>query len=223
MDLKERYLLNCYKKLIENNNFTEIDIYGFLILMRNYIYEADLPYIKEFADLIAHRQRTKGIIKKDIKNAIDTKYKITVSNGKNTVIGYNGIINTKWDNEWKKLGKDNNIKISNRTLREITLCIYSLAQKTKYYEEDSKKKSKLGKQIGKLKFFADKESNAIALITTENNRHSFHICFAKYEGYKINESYELEDFVSKCVSYTVRKNGILKLMTSKKEIVEGII
>ena len=73
---KERYLLKCYKEKIENNNFTEIDIYGFLILMRSYIYEANLLYIREFADLIAHRQRNQGLIKEAIKNAIDNEYEM---------------------------------------------------------------------------------------------------------------------------------------------------
>ncbi len=223
MDLKEKYLLKCYKEKIENNNFTEIDIYGFLILMRNYIYETNLLYIKEFADLIAHRQRNQGLIKESIKNAIDNEYEMIINNGKDIIMGYNGIINTEWDSEWKKLAKDNHMKISNKTLKEITLCIYSLAQKTKYYEEDKKKKNKLGKQLGKVVLIADEINDAICLATTENNRHSLYICFAVYEGYKISKSYNINDISSKSVSYTVRKNGVLKLITNKKEIVEEII
>ncbi len=223
MDLKEKNLLNYYKKVIEDNTFTETDIFGFLILMRNYIYEKDLTYIKEFADLIAHRQRNQGLIKEAIKNAIDNEYEMTINNGEDTIMGYNGIINTEWDSEWKKLAKDNHIKISNKTLKEITLCIYSLAQKTKYYEEDKKKKNKLGKQLGKVVLIADEINNAICLATTEKNRHSLYICFAVYEGYKISKSYNINDISSKSVSYTVRKNGVLKLITNKKEIVEEII
>ena len=146
-----------------------------------------------------------------------------INNGKDTIMGYNGIINIEWDSEWKKLAKDNHIKISNRTLKEITLCIYSLAQKTKYYEEDKKKKNKLGKQLGKVVLIADEITNAICLATTENNRHSLYICFALYEGYIISKSYNIDDISSKSVSQTVRKNGILKLITNEKEIVEVII
>ena len=105
MDLKEWCLFNHYKKLIENNVFTEIDIYGFLILMRSYVNDNNLENILEFANLVAHRERTRGKILNCIKAAKDNNY--NVINKK--VEGYSGIREQEWYREWKKLCVDNKI------------------------------------------------------------------------------------------------------------------
>ncbi|MBR3324519.1 MAG: hypothetical protein IKG14_00510 [Clostridia bacterium] len=188
MDLKERQIFNYYKKIIESNNFTKMEIYGFLIFMRNYIYNKNLQYIKEFADLIAHRQRNQGLIQNAIKSALDDKYNV---NGSNKIIGYNGLNKTEWENEWKKLAIDNKIKILPKTLKEITLCIFSLLQSAKYYLEDKNKKDNLGKQIGKVSLLFDSKNDSICLATTEGHNDSVYIVFALFDGYKINNNYNI--------------------------------
>lgn len=176
MDLKERYLFNYYKNRIEEDKFTEIDIYGFLILMRSYIYDnPELMYIREFADLIAHRQRNQGLIQGAIKKAIKNEYEMIVTKDGDKIMGYNGILNEKWDNEWRKFAKDNNMKISDKIIKGITMCIFSLVQNTKYYYKNDKKKNKLGKKIGKVVLIAERETNSICLATTEGHKHSIYM------------------------------------------------
>lgn len=215
MDLKERYLFNQYKKLIENNVFTEFDIYGFLILMRNYLRENNLNYITEFADLVAHRERTKGIIVNSIKNAKNNKYN-TINK---KVEGYHGIKEQEWYREWNQLCSDNNIKVDLKTIKEISLCIFSLASSSKYYYFDNKKKVKLGKVI----FIADSKDKSIELFTTEGKSNSLYVCLAKIEGFKVSKDYEIGDIYTRNQIYTYRENGKLKLRNSKKIIIEEVL
>lgn len=60
MDLKAKFIMEHYKKLIENREFDEFDILGFLIFIRSFIKpNKQYPLIEEFADLVAHREREK--------------------------------------------------------------------------------------------------------------------------------------------------------------------
>ncbi len=43
--------------------------------------------------------------------------------------GYNGIDEDEWKNQWYNLGSQFQITINDDIIKEITLCIYSLAQK----------------------------------------------------------------------------------------------
>ncbi len=70
MDRKEIEILNYYRNIIERKEFDEYDILGFLIFIRKHI-EKEYTYIAEFANLIAHRERAKGIVMRCISSAID--------------------------------------------------------------------------------------------------------------------------------------------------------
>ena len=62
-----------------------------------------------------------------IANAIDNKY-LCKANSKE-IEGYNGIDEDEWKNQWYNLGSQFQITINDDIIKEITLCIYSLAQK----------------------------------------------------------------------------------------------
>ena len=227
MDLKERVLFNCLKNKLENDTFVELDIYSFLILIRPYIRKNNsrLKYIEEFADLIAHRERDRGLVHDAISSAIENEYELIVdSNGKDSIMGYKGIIYTKWNDEWKLLAKDNNIKINDKIIRGITLCICSLAQHTKYesYEKD-KNNRRCKKHLGKIFVVAEKDKKSICLATTEGKKDSLCICFARFFGYKINDNYDYKYFKSRKVLTTIREDGKLKLLMKNKVIVEEVL
>ena len=59
-DKKERFMFEHYKKILEERLFDEYDILGFLIFIRRHISDSEYPYIRDFADLIAHRNRKRG-------------------------------------------------------------------------------------------------------------------------------------------------------------------
>lgn len=208
MDLKAKFIMEHYKKLIENREFDEFDILGFLIFIRSFIKpNKQYPLIEEFADLVAHREREKGKVMECIKNAIDNNYSY-ISNSKR-IQGYCGINENDWKNEWIKFGNVFNILINDDILKEITLCIFSLAQKTIYNDKKG--------HNGMIEFDAVSKSGEIALLTTEGRKDSIFICFAKYGEYIIDTKYDgvpITEIVS-----TFRDNGKLKLKDRLNNII----
>ena len=208
MDLKAKFIMEHYKKLIENREFDEFDILGFLIFIRSFIKpNKQYPLIEEFADLVAHREREKGKVMECIKNAIDNNYSY-ISNSKR-IQGYCGINENDWKNEWIKFGNVFNILINDDILKEITLCIFSLAQKTIYNDKKG--------HNGMIEFDAVSKSGEIALLTTEGKKDSLFICFAKYGEYIIDTKYDgvpITEIVS-----TFRDNGKLKLKDRLNNII----
>lgn len=202
MDLKAESIMNYYRERIQNREFDEYDILGFLIFIRNYIKSDGIyPLIVEFTDLIAHRERCIGIVMNCIKNAIDNNY--ACYKGTSEVCGYTGIQEEDWRNEWIIFGKEYGIKINEDIIREITLCIYSLGQKTQYNDKNS--------HAGRIELYIEKNTGTIGLLTTEGNKDSFFVCFSKYQGYEITECYE-SHIPNKEILYTNRNcNSQLEL------------
>ena len=165
--MKNDVILNHYKDLIENYMFDEYDILGFLIFIREKIDTSRCHFINEFCNLIAHRTRNEGKIKNNILNASKNSY---ACNKKRKIKGYNGIKWETWIKEWKIVGeqfKINFMKDNKKVLKEITICIISLAQDTEYFDNDV--------LIGKVEPFID-SAKKIALLTSENQEHSPLVC-----------------------------------------------
>lgn len=72
MTLKEQIILNHYKTIIEKRAFDEYDILGFLIFIRAWVTNDGV--IREFCDLIAHRERNQGRVMRCIEGAIKNDY-----------------------------------------------------------------------------------------------------------------------------------------------------
>lgn len=165
--MKNDVILNHYKKIIENRLFDEYDILGFLIFIREQIDKSRCHFVQEFCDLVAHRTRDEGVVKDNIQNAINNSYQ---KNKNNKIKGYNGIAWETWVNEWKIIGEDLNINFfidNKKILKEITICIISLAQDTEYLDEKT--------LIGKVEPFIDSKKKLV-LLTSESNKHSPLIC-----------------------------------------------
>lgn len=202
VDKKEELILKHYGTLLENKKFDEYDILGFLIVVRRLITRGEFPNIHEFSDLIAHRERNKGIVRESIEKAKKNGYK-TYENSKE-VQGYDGIKNNEWLSEWKKLGKEVGINLSDDIIKDITLCIFSIAQFTKYYiDKDCK---------GSLELFLFEES--IALASKDSGKHSPYITYAIIEGY--NPCRKDSTGLIQTPVETIRdKEGILRLKDSE--------
>ena len=168
LDDKEKVILNHYKEIIEKRNFDEYDILGFLIFIREKLDKGKFSIIPEFADLIAHRHRNKGMVMNNICIAIQNNYQ----RENNKVKGYYGIKWETWLAEWKNLFLEFNIKFDKIIITEITLCIYSLAQNTTYNDGNG--------NIGKIELFIDNTTNSLCLCTTEGLVDSYYICFSKF-------------------------------------------
>ena len=198
MDIKEQKMLQHYKNIIENRTFDEYDILGFLIFIRRHL-ENGQKYIRDFADLIAHRERKWGLAVNCIKVAIDNQYQ-TEDDGKK-VKDYHGMDYSIWSHEWKELGLKQNIVINDELIQEITLCIFSLAQHTKYDDKSN--------HAGKMDLFQGQD-NSLALTTSENKPGSLFVCFAKTPAF--NFVRELSAGYLRKPVETVREKGELRLM-----------
>lgn len=168
LDPKEAVMLQHYKKLFINYSFDEYDILGFLMLVRRFI-QSGYVCILEFADLVAHRLRDRGKAMTCISSAIDNDYE--TYDGKK-VKGYHGIDECSWKIEWQQLFTDLGMMLNERLLKEITICVFSLAHGSEYKD--------IKGHHGYL-VLSRGRNNILALSTTEGNPNSLYIFFVFYE------------------------------------------
>lgn len=203
-DDKEKLLLQRFRVMLEQRTFDEIDIAAFLILIRDHLNDKDVPYIREFGDLIAHRkERKKGIMHKSMENAIEKNYQVSRTGA---VVNYQGIKPAAWEEEWQKVAQLCKFTLTEPMLKEITACIYSLAQYTRFVI-----------QLGSTNYegravLAIDDHNNLYLCTAEKKTSVFHIVFAKYGPYKITDQAK-RPLIKEPVQ-TFRENGVLHLKTA---------
>ena len=177
MDKKAEAILSHYKRVIECNEFDEYIILGFMIFIRSYIHREDYPGIYEFCDLVAHRNRNRGTVMTCIAQAIENHYE-TIPDSKK-LKGYQGITKEEWDKEWIKLGEEYHIRITEKTVSELMICVFSLAQYAQY---------SAGEKTGEIVVFKN-PNGVLSLDTTESKPHSCYVCFSQYYPYDMNCDY----------------------------------
>ena len=177
-DEKEKLMFDHYKKVILNAEFDEYDILGFLIFIRRHIESSRYLLIMEFAHLVAHRGRDRGKVMSAIKGAIKNSYE--QEPGSKSIKGYHGMHFEDWEAEWKALGKEYDINLTDELIMDITVCIFSLTQYTEY--ED-------GSYKGKIELFQDNNCE-LTLSTKEIKNGSPYINFAKCGPLKFCKEYQ---------------------------------
>lgn len=208
MNSKEKINLLHYKELIEKRKFDEYDIIGFLILIRRHLDKNITPFICDFADGVAHRERDRGVAYNNIHNAYGNKFKI---NPDGTVKDFYGISNTAWGEELDDIALRFNIKITSIVQSEILLCIISLFQDTLFIDKKNQNFNGRHEIIicdnGKLHFCL---------------ANHFFICYAKLENAVAETKYRnknlekpVETFRKKGILYLKDEDGII-LKVSKK-------
>ena len=147
-------------------------MYGFLILIRKniknnrYLYK----YIIEFCDLVAHRERNRGIIMDNITQMIEKRYYI---NKEGVISGFCSIDKEEWIKEWKILSRNLKLKLTERNIDEITMCIFSLASNSIYNNE---------KHRGVVKILLCK-NNQLCLACTVGRKDSKYVGIVEYENF----------------------------------------
>ena len=84
--------------------------------------------------------------------------------------GYHGIDEQQWAVEWEGLFNDLDLKMNSRLLKEITICIFSLAQGSEYEDQTEKHQGCL--------MLIRRKNNTLSLSTTEGESNSLYICFS---------------------------------------------
>lgn len=206
MDIKENQIFQHYVYLLEQRLFDEYDILGFLIFIRRHLDKTKYPAIEEVTNLIAHRDRNQGIVLTELKRAMKNNYMLTPTTKK--VRQFRGIPKQRWKREWTELGKEFSIALPNNVISEIMLCIFSLANYSKYRK---------GKYNGELKLFQDLKNNELALMLTEGKNNSPYICFSKYGKFRFCKKYYLGRI--DVPVETIRENGSLRLVYLNEYII----
>lgn len=199
-DKKEKALFRHFWKLIISREFDEYTVYAFLILIRSIRIERPQA-IRDYCDLIAHRCRNQGIAYAAINTAEANEYE--TYNGK--VVGYQGISEEQWRDEWKKYAKTCGYELSDAHIRELILCIMSLSQHTTYEKINGSEYAEMSLYIGK--------NNKLALCTHKKDKAAEYVAFTVLENVKIVNAdryektwYQIEEAVE-----AIRENGILRL------------
>lgn len=208
-DKKERLMIAHYFGLLAENNFTEYDILGFLIVLRQELDGEKYKYIYDFANLIAHRSRNQGVAMDAIQGAIDNGYKFI--DGTTKIRGYHGIPYDKWKTEWQNLSAQFSVRLSDETIHDITICVFSLAQNTAYNKTETKD-SVTKRYGGKMALFGSKDREL--MLGTAENEHSRSICFASTSNEKVENLKPINATVE-----TFRKDGILHLKTIEGTVI----
>ena len=94
-------------------------------------------------------------------------------------------------------------------IKEIVLCIFSLAQKAEYIKDNKK---------GCIDIMTLINSGSISIITSEIEGESPCVCFSIYKGYKVYINFN--GAFDKEILYAIRKNGVLQLCDKDKCILE---
>lgn len=206
---KERLMITHYFGLLAENNFTEYDILGFLMVLRRELDKEKYKYIHDFSNLIAHRNRNKGVAMDAIKGAIDNNYEFIA--GTRKIKGYHGIPYDKWVSEWKNLATDFSKQLSDETIHDITICVFSLAQNT-IYSKTWTKEGITKRYSGKMDLFGSKDREL--MLGTAENEHSLSIWFASTSNKKLENLKPINATVE-----TFRKDGVLHLGTIEGAII----
>ena len=200
-DEKERLMIAHYFGLLAENNFTEYDILGFLMVLRREMDKEKYKY--DFSNLIAHRNRDKGVAMDAIKGAIDSNYEFIA--GTRKIKGYHGVPYDKWVSEWKNLAANFSKQLSDETIHDITICVFSLAQNT-IYTKTCTKEGKTKRYGGKMDLFGSKDGEL--MLGTAENEQNLSIWFASTSNKKLEDLKPINATVE-----TFRKDGILHLGT----------
>lgn len=177
-DRKEKILIDRYCEIISNREFSEKDIYAFLILVRDHL-TGNYPYIRDFGNLIAHRHREKGIAMTAISNAIDNNYQVDIASNK--IDGYHGIDESKWVKEWESLGQEIGFHVDAQIIFEISLCVMALLQFTEYRDQSG--------HLAEICLLQGEQHRQLLACTVEKKSNSPYICFFLLSGVSFIKKY----------------------------------
>ena len=136
MDNKEILMLNSFKDKFENLYFDELDVYAFLIFIRQTIKgkKSELLFLNDIADVVAHRIRDRGNAMYSISRASENHYE-TIK-GSKSVFGYNGMQLSQYNDEIDFLSSLLDINFSEQCRKELLICLMSILQFVEYKDDN---------------------------------------------------------------------------------------
>ena len=208
MDEKAHQMFKRLCNRIVNREFDEDDIYEFYIFIRSYLkrFKGKYKWIREWGDLIAHRERVEGAVLKNMKNAISNSYEVI--EGTNQIKGYHGMEEGELEKEFSDLFREAGYTVSMQALKEIKLCTFSIANFSRYKISDKPGRT------GQVRLV--QTQSGLALCSHAGERDDFYIGLSILKGNYIDKDFPC-GFIDKPIEVR-RKNKELVILYDGDEV-----
>lgn len=208
MDEKAQQIFERLCNKVVNGEFDEDDIYEFYIFIRSYLksFKGKYKWIREWGDLIAHRERNEGAVLRNMKNAISNGY--AVIEGTNQIKGYHGMEEGELEKEFSDLFREAGYAVSVQALKEIKLCTFSIANFSRYKISDKPGRT------GQVRLV--QTQSGLALCSHAGERDDFYIGLSILKG-----NYKDKDFPCGFIDKPIevrRKNKELVILYDGDEV-----
>lgn len=208
MDEKAQQIFERLCNKVVNGEFDEDDIYEFYIFIRSYLksFKGKYKWIREWGDLIAHRERNEGAVLRNMKNAISNGY--AVIEGTNQIKGYHGMEEGELEKEFSDLFREAGYSVSVQALKEIKLCTFSIANFSRYKISDKPGRT------GQVRLV--QTQSGLALCSHAGERDDFYIGLSILKGNYIDKDFPC-GFIDKPIEVR-RKNKELVILYDGDEV-----
>lgn len=208
MDEKAQQIFERLCNKVVNGEFDEDDIYEFYIFIRSYLksFKGKYKWIREWGDLIAHRERNEGAVLRNMKNAISNGY--AVIEGTNQIKGYHGMEEGELEKEFSDLFREAGYAVSVQALKEIKLCTFSIANFSRYKISDKPGRT------GQVRLV--QTQSGLALCSHAEERDDFYIGLSILKGNYIDKDFPC-GFIDKPIEVR-RKNKELVILYDGDEV-----
>ena len=208
MDEKAQQIFERLCNKVVNGEFDEDDIYEFYIFIRSYLksFKGKYKWIREWGDLIAHRERNEGAVLRNMKNAISNGY--AVIEGTNQIKGYHGMEEGELEKEFSDLFREAGYAVSVQALKEIKLCTFSIANFSGYKISDKPGRT------GQVRLV--QTQSGLALCSHAGERDDFYIGLSILKGNYIDKDFPC-GFIDKPIEVR-RKNKELVILYDGDEV-----
>lgn len=208
MDEKAQQIFERLCNKVVNGEFDEDDIYEFYIFIRSYLksFKGKYKWIREWGDLIAHRERNEGAVLRNMKDAISNGY--AVIEGTNQIKGYHGMEEGELEKEFSDLFREAGYAVSVQALKEIKLCTFSIANFSRYKISDKPGRT------GQVRLV--QTQSGLALCSHAGERDDFYIGLSILKGNYIDKDFPC-GFIDKPIEVR-RKNKELVILYDGDEV-----
>lgn len=208
MDEKAQQIFERLCNKVVNGEFDEDDIYEFYIFIRSYLksFKGKYKWIREWGDLIAHRERNEGAVLRNMKNAISNGY--AVIEGTNQIKGYHGMEEGELEKEFSDLFREAGYAVSVQALKEIKLCTFSIANFSRYKISDKPGRT------GQVRLV--QTQSGLVLCSHAGERDDFYIGLSILKGNYIDKDFPC-GFIDKPIEVR-RKNKELVILYDGDEV-----
>ena len=208
MDEKAQQIFERLCNKVVNGEFDEDDIYEFYIFIRSYLksFKGKYKWIREWGDLIAHRERNEGAVLRNMKNATSNGY--AVIEGTNQIKGYHGMEEGELEKEFSDLFREAGYSVSVQALKEIKLCTFSIANFSRYKISDKPGRT------GQVRLV--QTQSGLALCSHAGERDDFYIGLSILKGNYIDKDFPC-GFIDKPIEVR-RKNKELVILYDGDEV-----